>query len=67
MIALGTGLAMIVLGGSWSASGQNAAQSFEFFGRITYLPTWREIIVAGVAVTVGAVQATRCLVKIRIT
>lgn len=67
MIALGTGLTMVALGGSWSASGQNSAQPFEFFNRITYLPTWREIIVGVLTVTVGAVQATRCLLKIRIT
>jgi O-antigen/teichoic acid export membrane protein len=63
--ALGTSLAIIILGGSWCALGQNSTQAFEFLGRTTYLPSWREIAVGSFAITISAVKSTRCILKIK--
>jgi O-antigen/teichoic acid export membrane protein len=65
LLALVTSLGIIILAGSWCAFGQNSTQPFEFFGRITYLPSWREISVGFFVIAIGAVKSTRCILKIK--
>lgn len=67
VIALITGLTIIIVGGSWTALSQEPAQPIGILGRVTYLPAWREIIAGTLAVMVGAIQAARCLMKIKNT